>query len=152
MKHTLALAVALVAVTFSGSTYAQDCTGLAATWANKSSEIEGRVPTVIKIEASCKATLLQADPKHDKEPLLPDYLFSDNSKLRIQYTFKPGTVDENGNPIPLPLPEEMKKELQGDVRQHDDGTISLGIDFIDNWCRSGETPVECPGAKFYRQD
>lgn len=126
-----------------------ECAQYAGTWSQKSEEIGGGIPTVVRIEQGCKVELLQADPRHDEENLLPDYLFRDHGKLRIQYTVKPGSLDENGNPIPLPLPDEIKVKMQGNVTENSDGSFSVGIDVIDDWCH--ESGTECPGAKFYRQ-
>lgn len=139
--------VALIAI-LSTAAFADDCSKLAGTWSQKESEVQ-ETPTIIKIEASCKVELLQEAAKHDKEALTIDSLFYAGDKLRAQYGIKPGSLDESGNPIPLPLSDEMKKSLQGNVYVNQDGTISFGIDSLDQLCGG---PEKCPGAKFYKQN
>lgn len=147
--------VRMVAVLFflfdtSTSVLAQDCSEWAGDWSQNESEVHEQ-PTVINIATSCKTTLLKTAPSHESDNLVLDYLFFENGQLRIQYGIKPGSaVDDDGNPVPIPdpLPDWLKAELQGNVYQYPEGTLSFQIDAIEKWCK--ENGGECPSAKFYK--
>lgn len=133
----------------------QDCSELAGVWSQKQSEI-GEIPTVIQIKNNCEVAIVSSAPRFEKDPLIIDHLFIDaQSKWRIQYSIRPGTRDENDQIIQLPLPADVLAGLQGTLQKNDDGTISLRMDMIDDWCaeRSGRNgkPIKCVSPKYYRK-
>ena len=125
---------------------AQICASLAGTWSQNEGEVH-ETPTIIKIESSCAVKTVQVAERHKKECFSFEYLFKDGAKTRAQYGFNTGVIGTDGNPCPA-LPDDYKKDFQGNVIQEADGSIRFGLDFIDRDCPAGQ----CLGAKFYKRN
>jgi hypothetical protein len=125
---------------------AADCSALAGTWSL--AEDSGET-NVISIANTCSTKILSAASRHADENLDFDFIFKTGAQWRIQYRFKAGSLGPDGKPVPNPLPAEIAKEMQGNLTQNSDGSISFGFDALDQMC--SKQHVSCPSGKFYRK-
>jgi len=139
------LILSMLATSLTSFANSIDCTPIAAKWAIVE---ESGQSNVIEIRKDCTAKILQEASRHHDENLDVDYAFKIGEQWRMQYRYKPGTKDENGNPAPYPLPAELAKSLQGNISLNQDGSISFGIDAFDAWCAA--EGVQCPSGHFFK--
>jgi hypothetical protein len=127
------------------SAFALDCSSVSGRWSQKEAEVN-ETPTLIEIQKNCKVTLIQTAERHKNECFSFEYLFYSQNTLRAQYGLNTGATDLFGNKCPA-LTEELKPQLQGNVYNNSDGTLSFAIDFLEESCGG---PGKCSSAKFYR--